>query len=90
MQSTIALSSVELEHCALLISSAHALAFKAMLNDWQYGVKCEIHMRCDSSAARGMFARQGLGETRHVDVRFLWLQQVVREGRLEGAHCPDK
>ena len=26
----------------------------AMLNDWNYGVKCEIHMRCDSSAVRGM------------------------------------
>ena len=34
----------------------HALGIKAMLNDWHDGVKCEIHMGCDSSAARGMSA----------------------------------
>ena len=88
VQSTIALSNGESEHNALLRSSAHAFVIKAMLNDWHYEVKCEIHMRCDSSAARGMSARQGLGTTRHVDVRFLWLQQAVQEGRVKGGQCP--
>ena len=41
---------------------------------------CEIHTRCDSSAARGMSARQGLATARHVEVRFSWLQQAVQEG----------
>ena len=31
-----------------------------MTADWQHGVTCEIHMRCDSSAARGMSLRHGL------------------------------
>ena len=81
VQSAIALSSGESEHNALLRSSAHALGIKAMLNDWRYGVECEIRMRCDSSAARGVSARQGLGKTRHTDVRFLWPQPAVPEGR---------
>ena len=53
-----------------------------MLNDWRNGVTYEIPVRCDSSAARGMSARQGLEQSRHVDVRFLRLQQAVHEGRL--------
>ena len=27
------------------------------MSDWRYGVECEIRMRCDSSAARGIFLR---------------------------------
>ena len=61
VQSTTALSSGELEYYALPRPSAHALGIKAMLNDWHYGVKCEIHMRCDSSAAKGLSVR-GLGK----------------------------
>ena len=55
---------------------------KAMLNVWQYDVKCETHMPCDSCTARGMSARQGLGKIRHVDASFLWLHQAVQEGCL--------
>ena len=51
VQSTVALSSGESEYCALRRSSAHARGIRAMLNDWHYGVECESHMRCDSSAA---------------------------------------
>ena len=61
VQRITALSSDESDYHALLRSSVHALGIKALLNDWHYGVKCEIHMRCDSSAARGMSARQELG-----------------------------
>ena len=87
---TTAWSSGESEHNGLLRSSAHALGIKAMPNEWHYGVKCEIHMRCDGSAARGMSVRQGLEKTRHVDVCFLWLQQAVQEGTFGRAQCPDK
>ena len=62
VQSTIALDSGESAYWALVRSSAHAPAVKAMLNDWRYEVECEIRIRCDSSAARGMSARQGLGK----------------------------
>ena len=59
-----------------------------MLQDWGYGVETQIHMTCDSSAARGIAARQGLGRMRHVDVRYLWLQQAVQEGRLKVLSVP--
>ena len=51
-------------------------------------VECEMHMRCDRSTARGMSARQGLRNTRHVDVRHLWLQQAVQRGCLKVLRVP--
>ncbi|MDA8583693.1 hypothetical protein N9L68_05650, partial [bacterium] len=36
----------------------------------------------DSSAAKSMASRKGVGKVRHLAVRFLWLQQAVRDGRL--------
>ena len=84
LQCTMTLSSGESECYALLRSSAHAVGIKAMLNDWHYGMNCEMHMRCESSAKRGMSAGQGLG-TR--DVRFLW-QQAVQEGRVKVLSVP--
>ena len=88
VQSTIALSSGESEYYALLRASAHALGIKAILNDWAYAVGVEIVMKCDSSAARGIAARQGLGRMRHLDVRFLRLQQAVQEGKLRVLPVP--
>ena len=35
-----------------------------------------------------MSARHGLEKTRHVDVRFLWLQQAVQDGRLKVLSVP--
>ena len=64
---------------ALYRYSAHAPGIKAMLNDWHHHVKCEIHVRCHSSAVGGISARHGLKRTRHGDVRFLWLQQALQE-----------
>jgi hypothetical protein len=37
----------------------------------------EVEVRVDSNAARGMASRRGLGRTRHLEVRHLWLQQAV-------------
>ena len=58
-----ALISGESEYYALLRSLAHAFGIKALLSDWCCGVNCEVPMHCDSSAARGLSARQGLGKT---------------------------
>ena len=39
-------------------------------------------MRSDSSAARGFGQRQGLGRMRHVQSRYLWVQESVKEGHI--------
>ena len=40
------------------------------------------HLRVDSSAAKSMSERRGVGQTRHVQARFLWLQDKVAEREL--------
>ena len=36
----------------------------------------------DSSAAKGICGRRGLGKVRHIDVGELWVQDKVKEGAL--------
>ena len=36
----------------------------------------------DSNAARGAAARHGLGKLKHLELKFLWLQETLRQGRL--------
>eukprot|EP00972_Heterocapsa_arctica_P027059 3980146-Heterocapsa_arctica.AAC.1 len=52
-----------------------------MLADWGEQLDVSIVARCNSSDARGMSARQGLGKLHHLDMRHLWLQQQVLENR---------
>ena len=52
----------------------------------RYGAKCEIRMRCDGSAARGMSCR-GPGKTRHMCAS---CQQAVQDERLKVLSVPTK
>ena len=73
LQSTIALSSGESEYYVAVKAAALGLSQKALLADW--GIKVSITALSDSSAARGTASRSGLGKLRHVQTRFLWLQE---------------
>eukprot|EP00959_Pyramimonas_sp_CCMP1952_P297291 6219670-Pyramimonas_sp.AAC.1 len=42
----------------------------------------EPYIFSDSSAANGISSRQGLGAVRHLDVRFLRLQERIQSERL--------
>merc|ERR1711965_613370 len=41
-----------------------------------------IHLGTDSSAAKSFVSRRGLGKMRHIDIRDLWLQKEVLEGKV--------
>ena len=81
LQSTISLSSGESEWYAIVKGAATGLFMRSLLRD----LGCELQLRnhSDSSAARGFSQRQGLGRLRHVQTRFLWVQERVKEGHLE-------
>ena len=42
-----------------------------------FGFKVEWSVATDSSSAKGMALRQGVGKVRHMDTRALWVQQAV-------------
>ena len=79
-QKSISLSSGEAEYNALVGGAAEALGLQSVSHE--LGWDLEIRLWSDAKAARGMAARRGLGKTRHVEVKMLWLQQAVRQKRL--------
>ena len=41
-----------------------------------------------SNAAKAIASRRGLGKTRHVELRCLWLQEVTKSGRVKMRRMP--
>ena len=80
LQSTTALSSGESEYYALVKAGKEGLGFQSLLQDW--GLHLPLEVSSDSSAARGHIARRGLGKMRHIQTRYLWIQERVGEGHL--------
>ena len=44
----------------------------------------------DSSAAKSFLCRRGLGKMRHVEIRNLWLQKEVADGKVVVSKIPGK
>ena len=75
-QVTVALSSAEAEFYASTKAAVETSGVESLMADlgWKVEVK---DVFTDSKAARAMASRRGLGRTRHIEVRRLWLQEVV-------------
>ena len=57
-----------------------------MLQD--FGMKVEIVMLSDATAASGIVGREGLGKVRHLATADLWIQQRVRRGEFSVSKWP--
>ena len=79
-QAIIALFSGKAEYYALVSSAAYVLGDAAMAADMGVCVRPEVFM--DATAGIAIGQRRGLGHVRHVDVAFLWVQQVAEQGRI--------
>ena len=62
-------------------AAAEGLGIQALAADlgWKLGVRVWVN----SSAAKSIASRQGLGRVRHLEVKNLWVQEAVRAGRFE-------
>ena len=74
-------SSGEAEFYGVVKASGAALGQQSLFAD--LGIKLQVRVWTDSSAAIGICSRQGLGKLRHLDTHTLWVQQAVRSKRLE-------
>ena len=86
MQATVAQSSGEAEYYAMVRAAAEALGVQSVMRDM--GWEIAIRLWVDSSAAKSMASRIGLGRVRHMEVKFLWLQEAVKERRVEVKKVP--
>jgi len=80
LQSTIALSVGEAEYYAAVKGAGFGMQVKGLLSDWGY--ECELAVVTDSNSAIGTASRQGLGKLRHVQTRYLWVQERLLRGEF--------
>ena len=82
-QGAFALSSAEAEFYAMIEAITRAKGLLSLSSEMGFGeVSNVVHLGTDSSAAKSFVSRRGLGKMRHVEIRDLWLQKEVREGKV--------
>ena len=79
-QGGVALSSVEAEYYAMVEAATRAMGVKSLAEE--LGVTCEIVLYTDSSGAKSFASRRGTGKVRHIEVKWLWLQKAVKQGKV--------
>ena len=76
LQKSVALSSGEAELSAQVGGLTDVLGIKRLLRE--YGMNLS-----DSSAARSVLTRLGTGKLRHLELKHLWVQEVVARNEVE-------
>ena len=77
-QGSVSLSVGEAEYYAVVKGAAEALGLRSLMAD--LGTVATIKIISDSTAAKGIACRRGLGKLKHMEVRYLWVQDCVRGG----------
>ena len=80
VQKTRALSSGEAEFYAMIGGGAKAFRFQALAAD--LGWLMSIILNTDSNSSKSLSSRTGLGKCRHIETKFLWLQQADRRKKI--------
>ena len=83
-QRVISLSSCEAEFYACTVCCQEVLAVSELVIE-VLGVSPSVTVYLDSNSARALAGKQGVGRTKHVETRALWVQQQVADGRLRTA-----
>ena len=77
------LSSAEAEVYAMIEAFTRAKGLLSLANEIGFrGLSNVMHLGTDSSAAKIFVSRRGLGKMRHIEIRDLWLQKEVLDGKV--------
>ena len=79
-QQVVATSSAEAELYSAAEGASRGLGLQSMLGE--LGVQVALTVWTDSSSAKAYASTRGLGRMRHVEVKDLWLQGLVKSGRV--------
>ena len=81
-QKSIALSSCESEYLAAVGGAAEGL-FVARV--WQFLTREKVKSTAitDSSSCRAFSQRMGVGRLKHIDTKYLWMQQTIRDELMD-------
>ena len=82
-QGAFALSSAEAELYAMVEGVTRAKGLITLAGELGFGdLTNVVYLGTDSSAAKSFVGRRGLGKMRHLEIRDLWLQKEVGEGKV--------
>ena len=89
-QGAVALSSGEAEYYAAVKGASEGLGFQSACRDLgiHFQQPDRVCVLTDSSACKGICQRTGLGKVRHLEVAYLWLQDLTRKGRITLKRIP--
>ena len=62
----------------VITGTAEALGMRSMITD--LGLSAQVRVWTDSNAVKAIASRRGLGKTRHVELTYLWLQELTKSG----------
>ena len=80
-QTTLALSSGEAELNGLCKGAAMGMGLTSVAAD--LGIRYNLELLTDATAAMGITRRLGIGKFRHLDTSLLWIQQKVRDKEVQ-------
>ena len=75
------LSSSEAEYYAIVTGSAEGIGIQASARE--LGWESKVRIWTDYSGAKSMALRRGLGKMRHIELKFLWVQEAIEKGRVQ-------
>ena len=79
-QSVVATSSAEAELFSAAEGASRSPGLQSMLQEM--GVETSLAVSTDSSSATSFASTRGLGRMRHLEVKDLWLQALVKDGEV--------
>ena len=78
------MSSSEAELYGMVEAVARDRGLLTLCGEMGFGdVSSDVKLDTDSSVAKSFVCRRGLGRMRHLEIRDLWLQKEVADGKLE-------
>ena len=80
-QSVLVLSSGEAEFYAAIRGTQVILSMRSFLAD--FGKTCNLRLTTDSSVAKGILSRRGIGRMRHLHTAALWVQGIIAKGEVK-------
>ncbi|KAL5705396.1 hypothetical protein ACHQM5_023705 [Ranunculus cassubicifolius] len=88
LQSTVALSTTEAEYMALTEAIKEAIWLQGLMDDlgvWQESLK----VRCDNMSAIFLARNHTFhARTKHIDVRYHFVREILEEGEIQGKWLP--
>eukprot|EP00971_Amphidinium_carterae_P342746 6482167-Amphidinium_carterae.1 len=85
-QTLVSTSSCEAELYAACGAMQEALMIRSLCLELK--VPCRVTLYSDSSSARSIIHRQGLTRCKHIDIKYLWLQEVLSTKQMELKSVP--